>query len=71
MDYLDSAGLESMLAAYHRLSQTGGRLSVATGANSIRNLFDLLGLSSLPELYLRDSLESAEQALLDNMERPS
>jgi anti-sigma B factor antagonist len=53
--FLDSTGLHAILAADHRLRESGGRLLIVRGPPQVSRLFELTGLSSHLDIVQNDS----------------
>lgn len=61
--YMDSAAIKAILVAYQKVSEAEGKLSTVIRSKSIRGLFDLIQISTLPGLFISEDIEAARQAL--------
>jgi anti-anti-sigma factor len=57
LDYISSAGLRSILALAKKLKTDGGSLHLAALQDSVREVFDISGFSSIIPVF--DSVEAA------------
>lgn len=55
LDYVDSAGLQTLLVAAKRLQPLAGRIVLSALGEPIRRIFDIAGLSMLFEIYPDES----------------
>ena len=62
--YIDSAGVAVIIAAYRRVSKTGGILVVVRPtSDGVRRVLDLIGLHMLPHIVVTDDVDTAQKAL--------
>lgn len=61
--YIDSAGIAAIMAAYQYICPDGGKLALVTPGGNIRNILALIHPEKLPCLCLCDDVASAEQML--------
>lgn len=57
LDYISSAGLRSILALAKKLKTSGGSLHLAALQDTVRDVFDISGFSSIIPVF--DSVEGA------------
>jgi anti-anti-sigma factor len=55
LDYVDSAGLQTLLVAAKRLQPLAGRIVLSALGEPIRRIFDIAGLSMLFEIHPDES----------------
>jgi len=55
LDYVDSAGLQTLLIAAKRLQPLAGRIVLSALGEPIRRIFDIAGLSMLFEIHPDES----------------
>lgn len=59
--YIDSAGIMAIMACFRRLRNNHGRLSVVLRNPSMKRIFDVIRIGTLPGILICDDLPSAEQ----------
>ena len=60
--YLDSAGIQAMLAAYRQVLDAGGRIAIVIARPTVKEIFDIICANQLPNFFIYDNLEAAKQA---------
>ncbi|HEY3298595.1 MAG TPA: STAS domain-containing protein [Armatimonadota bacterium] len=63
-NYLDSAGMQAIFAAYKRVSRSNGRLALVVTQQVTKELLDLIHIRDLPGIYVLDSIAAAEEVFL-------
>ena len=66
LEYISSAGLQSILKAAKKLETTGGRILLCNLRGAVKDVFEISGFDSIFEIY--DSSEAALEHF--NGERP-
>lgn len=61
--YIDSAGIQAILGAFRDLRSTNGRLALVVTGKNMKEIIDIVHLDVLPNLFVRNDLASAEEAL--------
>ncbi len=62
-EYIDSAGIQAILAAYQRVRQAGGEIWLVLGNELIRPVVSVVNLGALPGMHVADDLDSAKRLL--------
>lgn len=60
--YIDSAGVQAILAAYSKDHAEDRKLAVVTGNSLIRSVLGVVHLEQLPGIYVFDDLNDAKQS---------
>lgn len=61
--YIDSAGVQAILALYSRDHLEERKLAVVTGNSLIKSVLGVVHLEQLPGMFVFDDLDSAKQAI--------
>jgi len=64
--YIDSAGIQSILTAYQRVHAKSSKMALIVANRNMRDLIGIVNMDMLPGFYIREDIGSAEQALADN-----
>jgi anti-anti-sigma factor len=66
VEYMDSAGVQSLLSAYKGLMKSGGRLAVVVTDSNVKGILDIINANRLPNFFICGSVKAAELALDGN-----
>ena len=58
--YIDSAGIQSIVAAYKRIRDKNGKLVLIAGNKNVKDLLMLVRLDKLTDFYIFDDLAEAK-----------
>lgn len=63
VEYIDSAGISSLVFAYRKLTAAGGKLAVIAVHNNVKRVLKITRLDALPDLFIYDNIPNAELML--------
>lgn len=66
IDYIDSAGIQAVIAAYKRLCPSGGKLVIINNNKAIERLIAVVNLDKLPNLFMSHDISDANNLLSNN-----
>ena len=66
VEYIDSAGIQAILAAYVKIWETKGRLALVIGNDRIKTVLSVVHLEKLPGVYVYETMDEAISADLDS-----
>jgi anti-anti-sigma factor len=61
--YIDSAGIQVILAGYRHVLTAGGQFAVVVGHPNVHEIFEIINADRFPNFSLCDNLEKAESVL--------
>lgn len=61
--YMDSAGVQAVLAAYIKMHDATGRLALVVGNARVHAVLEVVRLEQLPRMRVCHDLDSAQQAI--------
>jgi len=62
--YIDSAGLQAIIAVYLKINSAKGHLALVVGNVRIRSVLEVVHLETLPRMHVHNDLDAAKQAFL-------
>lgn len=61
--YMDSAGIQAIIAIYARMRESEGCLVTIVGSIRLRKVIEVIHLEQLPGVRIRQTLDEARQAM--------